>query len=98
MSIRFFYVFIFALLTCLSDQCFSYLTETTTIQNSGFKHGITRQKDRMTIRALTERQKQFWEDVADGLDAMETKFSGKGLDIKRVRQFAKRLVFECYSQ
>ena len=41
--------------------------------------------------ALTERQMQFWEDVDEGLNDIEAFFvSSKGMDIDRVRRFAKR--------
>ena len=40
-----------------------------------------------SLAALTERQMQFWEDVDDGLDDIESFFAKKGLDIDRIRAF-----------
>ena len=43
------------------------------------------------LRALTERQQQFWEDVESGLDDIESFYKSKmGLDIDRIRQFGRR--------
>mmetsp|Transcript_21907 Transcript_21907/g.24932 ORF Transcript_21907/g.24932 Transcript_21907/m.24932 type:complete len:335 (+) Transcript_21907:120-1124(+) len=42
-----------------------------------------------SLAALTERQMQFWEDVDDRLNDIEVVFSSKGLDIDRIREFAK---------
>jgi len=42
-----------------------------------------------SLSALTERQMQFWEDVDTGLDDVEAFYATNGLDIDRVRQFAK---------
>lgn len=43
-----------------------------------------------SLRALTERQQQFWEDVEDGLDDVEAFYEKKGGDINRVRRFGMR--------
>ena len=42
------------------------------------------------LAALTERQMQFWEDVEEGLDAVERVFAPKGQNIDRIRLFGKR--------
>lgn len=42
------------------------------------------------LAALTERQLQFWEDVGDGLDDIESFYAKKGQDIDRIREFGKR--------
>ncbi len=42
------------------------------------------------LNALTERQMQFWEDVEEGLDDIESYFRKKGQNIDRIRQFGKR--------
>lgn len=39
--------------------------------------------------ALTERQLQFWEDVDDGLNDVETVYAERGFDIDRIRAFAQ---------
>lgn len=41
------------------------------------------------LRALSERQMQFWEDVGDGLDDIEKFYEAKGQQIDRIREFAK---------
>jgi len=40
------------------------------------------------LDALTERQMQFWEDVGDGLNDVETVYNEDGLSIERIRAFA----------
>lgn len=42
-----------------------------------------------SIYALTERQMQFWEDVEDGLDEIESAYEGEGLGLERIRDFVK---------
>ena len=43
------------------------------------------------LYALTERQMQFWEDVENGLDDIESFYKSlNGQDIDRVREFVKR--------
>ena len=37
-----------------------------------------------------ERQMQFWEDVEDNLDDIESVYKEKGMDIERLRGFARR--------
>ena len=44
------------------------------------------------LDALSERQMQFWEDVEDGLDDIESFYAKKSLSIDRIRQFGKRCV------
>jgi hypothetical protein len=41
---------------------------------------------------LTDRQLQFWEDVDDGLNDIESFWDKKGQNIDRIRQFALRYV------
>lgn len=41
------------------------------------------------LNGLTERQRQFWEDVDDGLDDIEAFWVKKGQDIDRVRRFKR---------
>lgn len=41
------------------------------------------------LHALTERQMQFWEDVDATLNDVEVVYEEKGLDIERIRGFAK---------
>jgi hypothetical protein len=43
-----------------------------------------------SLSALTERQMQFWEDVEDGLTDLESFWAKQGLDVDRIRTFAKR--------
>jgi hypothetical protein len=42
------------------------------------------------LKALTERQMQFWEDVEEGLDDIEEFYAKKGQNIERIRDFGKR--------
>lgn len=42
-----------------------------------------------SLSALTERQMQFWEDVEEGLNGIESLYKSKGMNIDRVRRFAK---------
>jgi len=43
------------------------------------------------LKALTERQQQFWEDVETGLNDIESFYKNqKGQDIDRIRLFGKR--------
>jgi hypothetical protein len=39
---------------------------------------------------LTDRQLQFWEDVEDGLDDIESFWAKKGQNIERIRLFGQR--------
>lgn len=41
------------------------------------------------LSALSERQMQFWEDVGDGLNDVETVYKERNLDIDRIRTFAE---------
>ena len=43
-----------------------------------------------SLFALTERQLQFWEDVEEGLDDIESFWLKKGQDIDRIRKFSLR--------
>lgn len=43
-----------------------------------------------TLRIVKERQMQFWEDVEDGLDAVQSTYEEEGLDVERIRGFVKR--------
>ena len=43
-----------------------------------------------TVKKLTDRQYQFWEDVDDGLDAIEAFYAKQNQTIDRIRQFALR--------
>lgn len=67
----------------------------TTDSNSWDHHSScsSTRRSQLVLRqfALTERQMQFWEDVDEGLNDIEAFFlSSKGMDIDRVRRFAKR--------
>eukprot|EP00533_Pseudo-nitzschia_delicatissima_P014603 CAMPEP_0197272608 /NCGR_PEP_ID=MMETSP1432-20130617/10133_1 /TAXON_ID=44447 /ORGANISM="Pseudo-nitzschia delicatissima, Strain UNC1205" /LENGTH=322 /DNA_ID=CAMNT_0042738171 /DNA_START=53 /DNA_END=1017 /DNA_ORIENTATION=+ len=42
------------------------------------------------LDALTERQEQFWEDVEDGLNDIETFYRERGGNIDRIRKFGMR--------
>ncbi len=42
------------------------------------------------LDALTERQEQFWEDVEDGLNDIETYYRERGGNIDRIRRFGMR--------
>ncbi len=42
------------------------------------------------LDALTERQKQFWEDVESGLDDIERYYRERGGNIDRIRRFGMR--------
>ena len=50
----------------------------------------TRCHSQTCCAALTERQMQFWEDVDEGLDGIESFYAKKGQDIDRIRTFSKR--------
>ena len=41
------------------------------------------------LSALTERQIQFWEDVADGIDDMAAYYESKGQSLERIRAFGR---------
>lgn len=42
-----------------------------------------------SLNVLTERQMQFWEDVEEGLDAIEAFWTKQGQNIDRIRTFGK---------
>ena len=42
------------------------------------------------LRALTDRQVQFWEDVDSGLNDIEKYYNKQGLKIDRIRRFGMR--------
>ena len=53
-------------------------------------HDFASRQSWNSLSALTERQMQFWEDVEEGLDDIESFFAKKGQNIDRIRQFGKR--------
>lgn len=69
----------------------SLITVTLLIASHAFVPSSWGARHASSLSVLTERQMQFWEDVETGLDDIEGFYkSNKGLDIDRVRQFAKR--------
>jgi hypothetical protein len=59
-------------------------------QIAAFQPQRVKVRSNAALDALTERQMQFWEDVEDGLDDIESYWARKGFDIDRIRQFGKR--------
>jgi hypothetical protein len=77
--------FILTTVVCLAEFGLSFVLLSAT--NAG-----TRQRRFHTtcLKALTNRQLQFWEDVDEGLDEIASFVGKDGQNIERIRQFCRR--------
>lgn len=74
--------FIFSFYYCIWSTCHYYFSEAF----SAWSPSVSRSA--ATLSALTERQMQFWEDVDEGLEGIESFYrKQKGQDIDRIRSF-----------